>query len=216
MLLQDAFLRTAERLPHKMAVVSGEQRLTYAQLLRHVLALAGALRADGVVRGDRVVILLENSVEYVVAVHAVLIAGAVCVPVSAMTKADKLAFIVADTKARALLTHALLASAWASALERSPSIATCRVAGKTTNLDGDARTKSWPRDDAAVPAIESSCIDQDLAALIYTSGSTGVPKGVMLTHLNMTSAWASVQAYLGLREDDVVGLALSPVFSYGL
>ena len=64
--------------------------------------------------------------------------------------------------------------------------------------------------------VAAARIDQDLAALIYTSGTTGLPKGVMLTHLNMTSAWASVQEYLGLRESDVIGLALPPVYSYGL
>jgi acyl-CoA synthetase (AMP-forming)/AMP-acid ligase II len=52
--------------------------------------------------------------------------------------------------------------------------------------------------------------------LIYTSGSTGLPKGVMLTHRNVTSAWASVQSFLKFGPSDVVGLVLPPVFSYGL
>jgi acyl-CoA synthetase (AMP-forming)/AMP-acid ligase II len=80
----------------------------------------------------------------------------------------------------------------------------------------DARTRPWP--DAA-PAIETADAPRhahDLAALIYTSGTTGLPKGVMLSHLNMTSAWGSVQQYLRLRESDVIGLALPPVYSYGL
>ena len=80
----------------------------------------------------------------------------------------------------------------------------------------DVRLAPWPGEDAPAPAVTSRCIDQDMAALIYTSGTTGAPKGAMLTHLNMLSAWNSVQEYLDLRESDVIGLALPPAFSYGL
>ena len=216
MLLHDAFLSSAQRLPDKVAIVSGAQRWSYRQLLNSALSLAHMLRSDGVMPGDRVVLLLENRIEFVVALHGVLLAGAVCVPISTFTKSDKLAFILGDTGATALLTHIQLKAAWAPAIESSPAVVSCRVAGDTNTVESDARAKLWPLDDAPAPAIEASRIDQDLAALIYTSGSTGLPKGVMLTHLNMVSAWASVQAYLGLREDDVIGLALSPVYSYGL
>ena len=216
MLLHDAFLSSAQRLPDKVAIVSGAQRWSYRQLLNGALSLAQMLRSDGVVPGDRVVLLLENRIEFVVALHGVLLAGAVCVPVSAFTKSDKLAFILGDTGATALLTQVQLTPAWALAIANSPAVVSCRIAGDTNAVGSDPRNKFWPLGDAPAPAIEESRIDQDLAALIYTSGSTGLPKGVMLTHLNMTSAWASVQAYLGLREDDVIGLALSPVYSYGL
>jgi acyl-CoA synthetase (AMP-forming)/AMP-acid ligase II len=81
----------------------------------------------------------------------------------------------------------------------------------------DERLLAWPTAGAGGEGAGShALIDQDLAAIIYTSGTTGEPKGVMLTHLNMCSAWRSVQAYIGFREDDVIGLALSPSFSYGL
>src|SRR5262249_7180465 len=59
-------------------------------------------------------------------------------------------------------------------------------------------------------------IDQDLASIIYTSGSTGEPKGVMLSHLNMTSAATSISTYLGLRDDDIVFNVLPLAFDYGL
>ena len=214
MLLHQAFESTGERLPDKTALVAGAQRLSYASLLTRVRALAAALRADGVQHGDRVLVMLENTPEYAIAAHAVLMAGAVFVPVSAQTKRDKLVFLADDTRASALLTHAALAGHWAPALAASASLVSCRVCG--THTGGDPRLRPWPADDAPAPRFETPCIDLDLAALIYTSGTTGVPKGVMLTHLNMTSAWNSVQAYLGLRESDVIGLALPPVYSYGL
>jgi non-ribosomal peptide synthetase component F len=202
MLLHHAFENTAERLPEKTA------------LLARVRALTAALRADGVQRGDRVLVMLENTPEYAIAAHAVLMVGAVFVPVSAQTKRDKLVFLASDTRATALVTHTSLAAHGQPLLAASAALVSCRVCGGAAN--DDQRERSWPAEDAPAPCYETPCTGQDLAALIYTSGTTGVPKGVMLTHLNMTSAWHSVQAYLGLRETDVIGLALPPVYSCGL
>ena len=213
MLLHHAFEASGRRLPGKTAVVCGEARVSYGELMKRVDALATLLQVQGVVRGDRVALLLENSVEFAVAVHAVLKTGAVFVPISPLTKADKLAYMLNDTRARAVLTDVRLEHVWRDALTRSPSVTTCVVrnlaAAVGTNLP-------WPDISAHAPLEAEPCIDQDLAAIIYTSGTTGESKGVMLTHLNMLSAWGSVQVYLGLREDDVIGLALSPSFSYGL
>ena len=203
MLLHEAFERTAQRLPRKTALVCGDRRLSYEALHRRVHALAALLVADGVAPGDRVVLLLEGDIEYAVAVHAVMVAGAVMVPLMATTKAEKLAFVIEDTGATALLTDSKLSAAWSGVAARCACLRSVRV-----SADFDL---------AAAPAARlATRINQDLAALIYTSGSTGKPKGVMLTHLNMVSAWASVQSYLELVESDVIGLALPPTYSYGL
>jgi long-chain acyl-CoA synthetase len=206
MLLQDAFEVTAARLPDKTAIVCGERRVSYGELHRLVHALAAAIRRDGVAPGDRVVLLLENTIEYAIAVHAVLVAGAVFVPLGATTKADKLAFVANDTEATLLLTQASLSPAWTDLPARCPSLRGVRV----------AHDAGWPNDNTAEVAVPIARSDDDLAALIYTSGSTGMPKGVMLSHRNMASAWASVQSYLGLRESDTIGLVIPPTFSYGL
>ena len=216
MLLHEAFERTARRLPEKAALVCGERRVSYAALQQRVHALAAALQGDGVVPGDRVVVLLENDIEYAVAVHAVLTAGAVFVPLVATTKAEKLAFVANETEATLLLTQAHLAPAWADLAARCPSLRRIRVAGVSVAVAANPAASAWPEDDADARPRPVARIDQDLAALIYTSGSTGRPKGVMLTHHNMVSAWAAVQSYLGLRDDDVIGLVIPPAFSYGL
>jgi len=202
-LLHHAFEATAARLPGKTALVCGTRRLAYREVQARVQRLASRLCAAGVARGDRVVVMLEADIEYAVAVHAVLRIGAVLVPLAPTTKADKLAFVIEDTEASALLTEARLEATWGPARERCAGLRRLLLAA-TFDDDADA---DLPRDEAAA---------QDLAALLYTSGSTGRPKGVMLSHHNMTSAWAAVQAYLGLRESDVIGLALPPTYSYGL
>lgn len=214
MLLQNAFEATCVRRPDKLALVCGDERLRYGELASRVNALTALLQFRGVQRGDRVALFLESSVEFAIAVHAVLKAGAVFMPISSLTKAEKLAYMLGDTRACALLSSTNLAAVWKQALLLSPSVHSCVVHGHIEETDN--RLISWPAAGTLGRPLPTDTIDQDLAAIIYTSGTTGVPKGVMLSHLNMRTAWGSVQSYLQLAESDVIGLALSPAFSYGL
>jgi amino acid adenylation domain-containing protein len=212
-LFRDAFAASVEKRPSATALVCGPQRLSYVQLAQRALRLAALMRAAGVAAGDRVLLYLDNSVEFVEALYAVMHIGAVFVPVSPLTKASKLTYLLQDTRAAALLTHSAMQAEWAAALQLYSGLRLCLVAGGT--MPGGVQ-QPWPSDDAAAAPPLAPVDTDDLAALIYTSGTTGVPKGVMLTHRNMRAAWRSVQAYLQLREDDVIGLALPVAFSYGL
>lgn len=195
-----AFVDAARRHPAKTALVCGDERLSYAAVARRVGGAADGLREAGVAAGDRVLLFLDNGLEFAVLLHAVLALGAVAVPVSPLVKAEKLGWLLADTQARALVSQASLAPVAAAA----PCDATC------ARLDAAALAAR------EAPLALAPVTDGDLAALIYTSGTTGFPKGVMLGHGNMRAAWRAVQAYLQLREDDVIGLALPLAFSYGL
>jgi long-chain acyl-CoA synthetase len=214
MLLHHFLDRSAARLPDKVALVCGGERHTYAQIDARANALAHSMRSRGVARGDRVVLFLDNSLEMVVAAFAALRLGAVFVPVNPLTKRDKLAYILNDTRARAMVCHGSLEREWGIALAANSSVRSCHVAGGGQRAD--PRCIAYLVDTKAPPCAEPATIDQDLAALIYTSGTTGDPKGVMLTHLNMVSAAASISTYLGLREDDVIGCAMPLAFGYGL
>lgn len=201
--LHQEFWATAARLPGKLALVCDGQRLSYVELAARVRSLSAALRRSGVRRGDRVGLFLDNSVDLVVGVLAVLDCGAAFMPVHAQARADKLAYILSHTEAVALLTQATLAEVWQPVCDGLPHPVHVFVAGT-----------DWPDGDA--PAESAPVLDQDLACLIHTSGTTGTPKGVMLTHLNVLSASRSIRAYLGLVESDVMHCALPLVFSYGL
>ncbi len=220
MLLHDFFTSSANRLPTKTALVREGRRTTYADLARQAGALAQALQQRGVRRGDRVALFLDNSEEMVASIFAVLQVGAVFMPVNTLTKADKLAYMLNDAQASGLITQTALAAVAHQALAQAPSVHTCWMVGGDTALEHRYALETpypapWLETDP-MPLEESACIDLDLAAIIYTSGSTGHPKGVMLTHLNMVTAQASVSQYLGLREDDVIACALPLAFDYGL
>jgi amino acid adenylation domain-containing protein len=215
MLLQHAFEAACLRHPQKLALVCRAGRLTYGELAAQVRGLSARLRAAGVQPGDRVVLMLENDAPFVVALHAVLACGAVFVPVAPTTRPERLAFALQDTEASVLLTG-VPPAATPAAHDEAAWRARCPALRAVLPVEADGRTAPPPAEGAPSCGGPAPRIDQDLAAILYTSGSTGRPKGVMLTHHNMLSAWRSVQAYLGLRADDVVGLALPPTFSYGL
>lgn len=216
MLLHHDLESAAARVPDKAALVCGDTTYSYAEVNRRADVVARALQAAGVERGDRVALFLENGVEFVAGAYGALKIGAVFMPVNPLTKGDKLAYMLSDARASALLTTDTLRSVWAEAAPTAPSLRAVFVAGESAA--GDARVRPWPASDGSsdgTPGMAGT-IDQDLASIIYTSGSTGFPKGVMLTHLNMVSACRSVSDYLGMRESDVVLCALPLAFDYGL
>jgi long-chain acyl-CoA synthetase len=213
MLLHHFFEQTAARLPGKTALVADGLRYTWAQLDERANQLAAALQQRGVVRGDRVALFLDNTVEMVVGVWAALKAGAVFMPINPLTKHDKLAYLLNDSRASALISQTTLGGVYRHALDHNTTVHTAFIVG--LKEPADARVLPYPVDVTAKLA-DPQLIDQDLAAIIYTSGSTGDPKGVMLTHLNMASANRSVSTYLGLLESDIILCALPLAFDYGL
>jgi len=218
-LLHDYLTRTAAQSPEKVALVCGPQRLRYGELAARAHQLAWALQRRGVRRQDRVLVFADNGVEAAVAFWGVLEAGAVAVPISAQTRADKLAWLLADCAAAALVTQARLSPVFTAALRRVQGLRALLVAGGSAAAEPVAGMEDLEealgaeRSDAPPPRTG---IDLDLAALVYTSGSTGEPKGVMLTHRNMLAAADSISQYLALRSDDVLLCALPLAFDYGL
>ena len=225
-LLHDYLSTSARRLPEKIALACRGGRHSYADLEARSNALAQALVERGVERGDRVVVFGDNGVDVVLAFWAVLKANAIVSVVNPQTKADKLAYLLRDCRARAVVTDARLAAVVAEAARGSADLRAVLVAGSGASealprLDGlpgvavetladavaDQPTDAPPR---------RTTIDVDLAAIIYTSGSTGEPKGVMLTHRNMLTAATSITSYLGNVEDDVILGVLPLAFDYGL
>jgi amino acid adenylation domain-containing protein len=141
-------------------------RLTYAQVDDRSNRIARALRSLGVRRGDLVAVSLERSIDLPVAVLAVLKAGAGYVAVDPGYPADRVAYMLEDSRAAALVTTAEVAA-------RLPA-----GAAPVLRLDADAARIDG--EDAAPLGIATDA--DDLAYVLYTSGSTGRPKGAALPH----------------------------------
>jgi amino acid adenylation domain-containing protein len=203
-LLDDLLADTARARPASIAVTSGGAALPYHELARRSDALARTLADAGVERGDRVVVFADNGIDAVVAFWATLKANAVIVIVHPQTKPKKLEYLLADSRARAMIANPHLPFAGPAA--DSPYLRAVLVTG----------TPAWAAAQALGTPPVRRCIDLDLAAIIYTSGSTGEPKGVMLTHRNMLAAVSSISEYLEIRSDDVLLCVLPLAFDYGL
>ncbi len=184
----------AEHLAAPRAVALAELRggqavtLSAADVHRRAAAVAHALRARGVGRGDRVAILANNSVAWLLADVGILYAGGVVVPMFATTADDQIAFILADSEAKLVFVDdAASAAHLRAAMPNAPPV----VAFEDDGDDGFAALvragEALNRDDAALAAYHDGIGVDELAVLIYTSGTTGQPKGVMLSHRNLVA-----------------------------
>jgi len=212
----EQFLKdSAARHGDKVALVADAMRMTYGALDDASDRLAGALAQHGIVRGDRVVVFMDNCWEAVVGIFAALKAGAVFSQINPSTKSDKLAFVINNCRARALITQQKLLPIANAAIEQAPSVTLTVVAGDVQPAGRNSIGLEAALTAGAAPPIHPG-IDLDLAMLVYTSGSTGRPKGVMMTHRNVAAAARSITTYLENTSDDVILGVLPLSFDYGL
>jgi amino acid adenylation domain-containing protein/non-ribosomal peptide synthase protein (TIGR01720 family) len=200
-----SFAARAAAAPQAVAVVSGDQSLTYAQLDARANALAAVLRGRGVGPDARVAVCLERSAELVVALLAVLKAGGAYVPLDPGYPAERLAFMLDDADVALLVTETRFLGLLGD------------YAGATVCLDraGDVPQDAVADVNADVAAEGGEAVSADvhpahLAYVIYTSGSTGRPKGVAVPHGALASQVAWMQRAYPLAADDRV-LQKTPV-----
>ena len=201
----------AARHSDKPAIVFGDQVVSYGQLLAQTESLAAWLQqVAGVRRGDRVLLFAQNSPAFSAAYYAVLRADAMVVPVNAMSTADDLAWLAADSGAKVVIVGAELA-------ERALACSALRHVLVLTPSEGgpplaDARCTPWLQAMAAAhqPAPHAAGPD-DLCVLPYTSGTTGKPKGCRHTHRTMQSSLGASAVWRSLQPDEVI-LAVAPMF----
>jgi amino acid adenylation domain-containing protein len=220
--LDEDLRRAAATAPGKEALIAGECRMTFAELDDAASELAERLHTLGVERGDRVAILLPNGIEAAIAIYGTVRAGAAFVPLNPTIKADKLAYVLSDCEATAVITDDQLSPLANEAQANAPSVRHTLRTEEAADARGTrscpAASVSWPGGARSRPAPTANAgpISVDLAAIVYTSGSTGRPKGVTLTHANMAFAAGAITTYLEMHANDRVLCVVPLSFDYGL
>ncbi|MET0647237.1 MAG: amino acid adenylation domain-containing protein [Pyrinomonadaceae bacterium] len=199
--LHELFERQAERAPDAAALVCGDERVSYGELNERANRLANHLRAFGVGPESRVGILLERSAEMVVAMLAAVKTGGAYVPLDPTYPAERIAYVLEDSGAAAVLTDSKLAATLPA-----------ETRAHIVRLDEEAR-------EIAARGGENpgaGAAGANLAYVIYTSGSTGRPKGVLVTHDNVTRLFAATRRWFDFDERDVWTLFHSFAFDFSV
>jgi len=196
--LHEIFEAQADARPDAVAVVFDREETTYADLEQRANRLARYLRARGVRRGSLVALLLPRSADAYAALLGVLKAGAAYVPLDPQYPADRVAFILENCGAKALVTTADLAKSHAAF--RGVVV---RVDADRAAIDTESAARLTPEEVGVNP--------RDLCYVIYTSGSTGRPKGVMIEHRSVCHLVRAEGKIYRVRPEDRVyqGFSLS-------
>jgi len=204
--------------PEKTALVVDDKRVNYRALDSRTNQFAHFLHELGVEKGDRVAILMHNSIEFIEALFGCAKLGVVVVPVNYRLGVGEIEFILNDTESKVLIAGALFKQQL-TVLERACACLQHIVISVTSEgLGGMASSKEVNYQDAFHFGTSDRKVDvafADPLIIMYTSGTTGSPKGAVLTHQSIT--WNIINTMLGpasMEYSDVV-LGVAPLFHIG-
>ncbi len=195
----------------------GEWRsLKFGEVARRVRELALGLYALRIRAGDRVAIWSENRPEWNLADLAALAIGAVDVPIYATQTRSQVEYILADSAARAVLVSSAFAESALAIKSQIPDlefvITLDNVSREAVDVESliDQGRSLYGEQPGLYEGLWRTATPEDLATILYTSGSTGDPKGVMLTHKNLTSNVLNSAKWLGLGRKHELALTYLP------
>ncbi|WP_097459878.1 long-chain fatty acid--CoA ligase [Mangrovitalea sediminis] len=221
---------SATRYPHKNAIIFYDSTLTYGQLKQQVDTLAGFLAKDlGVAKGDRVLLYMQNSPQWIIAYYAILRANAVVIPVNPMNLTEELKHYANDTEATValcgqelypnleplldsgLVTRAVVA-AYSDYLTRETDLNLPEAVSAPRQEMSRDGVLLWSQvmDAGRTPPV-LSVGPEDLCVFPYTSGTTGAPKGCMHTHRSVMATVVGAVSWTPATADSVT-LATLPFF----
>jgi long-chain acyl-CoA synthetase len=176
------------------------------ELYQHVVGVARVLQNWGIQSGDRVAILSENRPEWATADFASLLLGAITVPLYPTLTAEQVAYMLKDSGTRVVFLSSesqlqkVLAIREQTEVEHIVIMDTVHSAAE---LMAPIMRNGPQERDASIEALAEQVKGDDVATLIYTSGTTGIPKGVLLTHGNLTSNLTCSLGGFDVSENDI-------------
>ncbi|NOQ25410.1 MAG: amino acid adenylation domain-containing protein [Bacteroidales bacterium] len=191
------FEEQVEKVPNNIAVVHKGIEFTYQEINNKSNQLSGYLRDSGLVIGDRVSLLVERSVDMIIAIFGIVKAGGVYLPIDISYPESRIKFIIENSDSKLVLSQRsnidlidlLLPVHFLEEIELENR--------ETSNLKIDVKPK-------------------DLSYIIYTSGSTGKPKGVQIEHLSVVNLLYFLQDNYPIKEDDTYLLKTSYCFDVSI
>jgi len=212
--LNDVFFNLVKRSNDRVMLTrEGDswKQISAHQLRSWVYATARQLQAWGVKKGDRVVLLSENRLEWAITDFACLLLGVIDVPIYATQTTDQCLFVLQNSEARVAFVSTRKQYEKLAAVREQTALEYIVLMDDAPELTDAVPMQSFLRDapqgdDPALTAIGEKIDPDDLATLIYTSGTTGTPKGVMLTHGNIAS---NINVSLNMYEFDKDDLCIS-------
>jgi benzoate-CoA ligase len=202
---------------HKIALIDDVGTLTYGELAEQIRHFAGGLKALGLKREERVLLLMQDSSDWVVAFLGSLYAGVVPVAVNTLLTADDYAFMLRNSRAQAALVSGALLPTLQAALDVAKTeVGHVVVSRPTASLaKGQFNMADLVAQNPSI--LPAQTLADEPAFWLYSSGSTGQPKGTVHSQGNLYwTAELYGKGVLDLRENDTVFSAAKLFFAYGL
>ena len=197
---------------NRIAVIDDAGRYTYDELNARANRFANMLRTRGVASGERVLLCLNDGIDFPVCFLGAMRAGVIPVPLNTLLTAQDYAYIIADSGARLAVISTVVASGWDAALGVNPHL-DVMWSGDTDAESSLHRAMAGSSDHQITAPTHRDAV----AFWLYTSGTTGKPKGVMHRHGSLEfTAQSYARHILEIQQDDVVFSAAKLFFAYGL
>jgi long-chain acyl-CoA synthetase len=206
----------ARQKAHQEMLVQGTERRTWSEEFAVACRVAQAARRDGLGVGDRIAFLDRNGIAYFDVLFGGALIGAVNVAVNWRLAPAEMAAIIDDSAAPVLVIHSDYLPALAAGASSLPAVRRIVVIGDTDAVSTDARALPFDAWIDGSPAEDPGHVGgpDEVSMQLYTSGTTGLPKGVMLTNANLSTAISEAGITFHIS-DDTVSLVAMPLFHIG-
>jgi benzoate-CoA ligase len=208
----------AARHPQRVAILGEPLQVTYGELTALANRAGNALLDQGTAPGDRVLIVLPDSAEFIAAFFGAAKIGAVAVPVNPFARTSDYIHYIENSEPSAAIVHSTALAEFLPASSERPQMPIVVVGDEKTDTSGVAcaHWREWTGG-ASEHLAAASTSPADPAFMLYTSGSGGTPKAAVHRHTDMlVTSTNFAQGVLGLREDDVTFSVSKLFFAYGL
>ncbi|MFD2214129.1 long-chain fatty acid--CoA ligase [Metabacillus endolithicus] len=219
---------SSRRYPDKTALNYYGKRISYRELYSEVLSLAGYLQANDVKKGDRILLYMQNSPQWIISFYAIARAGAVVIPINPMNTSEELAFYVSDCEIKTAIVSQELFENVRALIDKSTiehvvvgtysdyidSETNLNLPQEVCALRQELPPEYTPWHEALSARYSPIAVDasaDDLVVMPYTSGTTGTPKGCMHTHKTVQANIITVGVWQSVTSESVHLLTL-PLF----